>query len=104
MTHIIPVSVELAGSLLLIGGYVSYRHGQAAPWAIRAELVLAVGALCYALIGAILYWHTFGINEHVLAVLRTTRPSIGGICVGIFISLILSGQLWKIGRRPKKEQ
>jgi hypothetical protein len=102
MKHVIPITVEIIGSLLLIGGYVTYRRGPAQAWANRSLFCLAVGGLTFGLMGMLLNWHHFGITERTLGIIALARPSFGGISIGLFISLLLSGQLWKIGRVPRK--
>ena len=95
------MAIKLIGSLILICGYISYRRGLAPMWANRALLTLALFVLAYGLIDVLIYWNHFGLDTSSLAVLARIRPSVGGIAVGIFISLAMSGQLCRIGRRRK---
>ena len=97
-------AVILIGSLILIGSYRTNRRGRAELWANRALLCLAICGLCYALIGVLYYWHSFGISQAALDRFATIRSDVGGVAVGIFVSLILSGQLWKIGSRQNNEE
>jgi len=50
--------------------------------------------------GLMLYWHDFGISKQTIALIERLRLSIGGIGIGIFICLLLSGQYRKIRERP----
>lgn len=102
MRHTIPVLIELVGSLILICGYLSYRRGVAAVWANRALLVFALFGFAYGLMGVLLYWNHFGLDADMLGVFARTRPQIGGVAVGIFVALIISGEMWRIGRRRNK--
>ena len=104
MTQNILIAVELIGSLILVGSYGNYRRGPAEPWANRTLLYGALLGLCYALIGALCDWYSFGLSKKIIAALAVARHGIGGVAVGLFISLILSGQLWIIGSRKKYEE
>ena len=96
-------AVVLVGSLVLIGGFYSYRRGRAEPWANRAFLCLAICALCEALMAMLLKWHGFGMGRPMLRIVSILRPNLGGMAIGLFIGLALSGQLWKIGPRRKND-
>lgn len=99
MIHNILHALELLGSLLLVVAYGTYRRGPADPWANRTLLYGALCGLGYALIGIVHHGHGFGLSPTATAALATAGHAIGGVAVGLILSLAISGQLWKIGAR-----
>lgn len=104
MTHNIFIAGELIGSLILIGAYGKYRRGPAAPWANRTLFCAAICGLGYALIGVVRFWYSFGLSKTTIAALTIAGHGVGGVGAGLIIGLMFSGQLWKIGSRPSKEE
>lgn len=94
--------LELLGSLLLIVAYGTYRRGPAEPWANRTLLYGALCGLGYALIGGVRHGHGFGLSSAATAALATAGHALGGVAVGLILSLVISGQLWKIGARREQ--
>ena len=97
-------AIIFIGSLILIAGYNTYRRGPADQWANRALLCLAIVGLFYAPIGVICHGHIWGISSAGRGHLHIIQSDLGGAAVGIFLCLILSGQLWKISSRKKNEE
>ena len=95
-------ALELFGSLLLIVAYGTYRRGPAAPWANRTLLYGALCGLGYALIGVVRHGHGFGLSPTATAALASAGHALGGVAVGLILSLVISGQLWKIGARREQ--
>lgn len=104
MIHNLLDIIILIGSLILIAGYYTYRRGPAYLWANRALLCLAIIGLFYAPIDAIQHCHISGISPAFMAHLAVIQSDLGGIAIGIFICLTLSGQLWKIRSGRKNER
>ena len=94
--------LELFGSLLLIVAYGTYRRGPAEPWANRTLLYGALCGLGYAFIGVVRHWHGFGLSPAATAALATAGHALGGMAVGLILSLVISGQLWNIGARREQ--
>lgn len=103
MSHNLLNVIIFIGSIILVAGYNSYRHGSADLWAKRALLYFAIAGLFYAPIGAICHWHNIGISPAVRRGLSVIQSDLGGAAIGILFCLILSGQLWKIRLRKKNE-
>ncbi|MDO9541498.1 MAG: hypothetical protein Q7J98_04140 [Kiritimatiellia bacterium] len=94
MHHTAPIIIELAGGLLLLCRYAFRRNRLSEVWLNRTVGCIGLTGLIYGIIGVFPHWHHFGLPHGQLAVLASLRPLIGGIAVGLFLSLILSGQIW----------
>ena len=66
---------------------------QAERWVRNALLCIAAAFLLYGTMGAIIYWHLIRISPHQFMVAVSVRSGIGGIALGVLLSLLLSGQM-----------
>lgn len=103
MTHIIRNDVILICGLLLVFWIVPYyyRHGKTERWVIRILFCLGLATICFTVMDVPLYWKHLNLAYPTVWAIYVTRDYIGGIAIGLFLSLLLSGQLWKIGKMEK---
>ena len=95
MNHKIAIVIELCfGVILLVR--VLFTSRQAERWVMNALLCVSAAFLLYGTMGAIIDWHLVRISPHQFMVAVSVRSGIGGIALGVIISLILSGQMRKL--------
>ena len=108
MNHGILSVLELSAGVVLIIKYLAgpYLYREAERWAMKAVLCAAVAFLLDGMMGAMIYWHLVRISSHQSMVAVSARSGIGGIAVGILLSLLLSGQMQKlfVVNRSKRQE
>ncbi|MCX6993638.1 MAG: hypothetical protein NT011_10920 [Kiritimatiellaeota bacterium] len=98
MDHKIAIVLELSAGVVLIIKYLAgpYLYREAERWVMKAVLCAGVAFLLCGMMGAMIYWHLVKISSHQFMVAASARSGIGGIAVGILLSLLLSGQIRKL--------
>ncbi len=104
MEHLICQAVEVAGGLLLVFGYLIYRKNKAETWACLALLFFGIGAVIFGVFGILLHHNPFGLSHYQFLRATSFRASIGGTAIGLFIALLLAGQIQKLGQRQGAEE